>query len=391
MSRTELLYKILIVGDVDVGKTSLVKRYAQQKWAPNTKPTIGVDFVLKELTNIASNTLIRVQLWDVAGQERFKALTRVYYKEAVAAVLVFDVTKHDTLKGVEEWKKDIDQKVVASDGTSIPCILLANKADLEDHIIDEKELLAFSKKHKFTNFFFTSAKTGQNVNEAMDKLVHFIYDTNKAKERTKGPEPEKNASKKLIDIAPDTTGTLRVYKLLMLGTPGAGKSCVLKRLTSEKFNTVHIPTTSLDVSTKTVQLEGDLRVNAQLWDLPAGKTGKQNEMNMKDPVGAMIVFDSTDASTLRKAKTLKRELDKQHPGLPCILLSNKIDLPDSKLLAASEVDKLCAEFSFINFYDTSAKTGQNIHEPFIELCQHIALHNPRAGLEQSKKKGGCCK
>lgn len=111
------------------------------------RATIGVDFALKVL-NWDENTLIRLQLWDIAGnffllnrklqnpsqkyasfsgQERYGNMTRVYYKEAVGAFIVFDVTRRNTFESVANWKSDLDSKVQLPDGSPIPCVLLANK------------------------------------------------------------------------------------------------------------------------------------------------------------------------------------------------------------------------------------------------------------------------
>lgn len=77
--------------------------------------------------DIWTNTIVRLQLWDIAGQERFGNMTRVYYKEAVGAFIVFDVTRSGTFDCVSKWKEDLDSKVQLPDGSPIPCILLANK------------------------------------------------------------------------------------------------------------------------------------------------------------------------------------------------------------------------------------------------------------------------
>jgi Ras-related protein Rab-32 len=87
---------------------------------------IGVDFALKVI-NVDDNTMVRLQLWDIAGQERFYNMTRVYYKDAVGCFIVFDVTRASTFEAVIKWKDDLDSKVTLQDGSPIPCVLLANK------------------------------------------------------------------------------------------------------------------------------------------------------------------------------------------------------------------------------------------------------------------------
>merc|ERR1719420_1766205 len=106
---TEYLYKVLVVGDIGTGKTSIIKRFVHNIFSMHYKSTIGVDFALKVI-NWDANTVVRLQPWDIAGQERFGNMTRVYYKEAVGAFLVFDVTRADSFSAVEKWKIDLDSK-----------------------------------------------------------------------------------------------------------------------------------------------------------------------------------------------------------------------------------------------------------------------------------------
>lgn len=176
--RNELLYKVLVVGDMGVGKTSLIKRYVHNIFTPNYKATIGVDFGLKEL-HWEHNT-IRVQLWDIAGQERFGNLTRVYYKEAVGALVVHDITKPDSLEAATKWKNDIDHKVYLPDDTPIPCVLLCNKCDLPNRITrSQAEMDKFCKDHGFINWFETSAKENRNVDDACGFLINKILEHDK--------------------------------------------------------------------------------------------------------------------------------------------------------------------------------------------------------------------
>ena len=120
--------QVLVVGDLGVGKTSLIQRYVHNIFNREYKATIGVDFAYK-LIQVNHNKVVRLQLWDIGGQERFGNMTRVYYREAVGAIIVFDLTRHGTLETVKKWKADIDAKVRLQDAyeTPIPVILLANK------------------------------------------------------------------------------------------------------------------------------------------------------------------------------------------------------------------------------------------------------------------------
>lgn len=166
------LYKILVIGDLGTGKTSIIKRYVHQFFTQHYRATIGVDFALKVI-NWDATTLIRLQLWDIAGQERFGNMTRVYYKEAVGTFIVFDVTRANTFESVANWKADLDSKVQLSDGSPIPCVLLANKCDQpkEGIIENSAKMEKFCKEKGFVTWFETSAKENINIEEAAKALV----------------------------------------------------------------------------------------------------------------------------------------------------------------------------------------------------------------------------
>lgn len=174
------IFKILVVGEMGAGKTSLVRKYVENAFSEYYKTTIGVDFASKDLS-WDDKTDVCLQLWDIAGQERYGSMTHVYYQEAVGAFLVFDVTKKSTLESVQEWKKDIDAKVFTSQDKPIPCLLFGNKIDLcEDGKweMDEEKMKQFCQENGFIGFFESSAKTGQNIDEGARFLVKYIIDNN---------------------------------------------------------------------------------------------------------------------------------------------------------------------------------------------------------------------
>ncbi|XP_015928272.1 ras-related protein Rab-32 [Parasteatoda tepidariorum] len=177
-NKHEHLYKILVIGELGTGKTSIIKRYVHQFFSQNYRATIGVDFALKVL-NWDTNTLIRLQLWDIAGQERFGNMTRVYYKEAVGAFIVFDANRSVTFDAVMRWKTDLDSKVSLPDGSKIPCVLLANKCDLpfEGTVTNPNSMDEFCQEKGFSGWFLTSAKDNLNVDEASRFLVKKILES----------------------------------------------------------------------------------------------------------------------------------------------------------------------------------------------------------------------
>ncbi|KAK0158101.1 hypothetical protein PV328_009148 [Microctonus aethiopoides] len=169
----ELLFKFLIIGDYGVGKTAIVRRYTEGKFSSNYKVTIGADFAIKTL-NWDLHTKINLQLWDIAGHERFGYMTRVYYKYAVAAALVFDISRITTFQSVKKWLNDLREKVTLPDGSNIPIILLANKGDIKQAAIPTEQINKFCKDNKIAQWYVTSAKENKNIDEAMHYLVENV-------------------------------------------------------------------------------------------------------------------------------------------------------------------------------------------------------------------------
>jgi len=202
---TEYLYKILVVGDIGTGKTSIIKRFVHNIFSMHYKSTIGVDFALKVI-NWDPKTEVRLQLWDIAGQERFGNMTRVYYKEAVGAFIVFDVTRISTFEAVAKWKADIDAKVTyGPDDKPIPVVLLSNKCDLAKeggYVKNATEMDKYTHENGFIKWFETSAKDNVNIDKAAKFLVQHILENDiRRKQPTTGtvdpsvnPPPTKEES-----------------------------------------------------------------------------------------------------------------------------------------------------------------------------------------------------
>lgn len=164
-----------MLGDTATGKTSFIKRYVHNAHSKDHKATVGVDFVLKQIR--INNKSVRLQLWDIAGQDRFGAIARVYYKDAKGALLLYDVTRQDTFRNVLIWKKEIDDKVKLPDGSELPVLLVGNKCDLDDRRQvdnDAERMNEFVQEHGFIDWYETSAKDGTNIHEATTDLVKDI-------------------------------------------------------------------------------------------------------------------------------------------------------------------------------------------------------------------------
>lgn len=171
MAAKEQLLKLLVVGASGTGKTCLIRQYVHNVFQPTNKITIGVDFALKVLA--PTNTTL--QIWDIAGQERYGQMTRVYFQAAVGAMVVCDITDPESYETAVKWKQDVDGKVfLPNTMTPIPCILLLNKADLGGSKMTKEQLDAFCQQNGFVRWFAVSAKDATNVDAAFEALVEEV-------------------------------------------------------------------------------------------------------------------------------------------------------------------------------------------------------------------------
>ena len=161
------LVKIVFLGDTGVGKTNLMQRFSNNVFNLNSKPTIGVDFAVKTIK--IDNQIVRLQLWDTAGQERYRTFTAAYFKDAHGVILVYDVTKRDSFKNLEEWLK-ICSDQVELEKTAI--IVIGNKIDLEDsRDVNKEEGKDFASKN---GCLFMETSAFDNREKCIDKAFYLL-------------------------------------------------------------------------------------------------------------------------------------------------------------------------------------------------------------------------
>ncbi|MHA1836168.1 MAG: Rab family GTPase [Candidatus Odinarchaeia archaeon] len=158
-------FKVLLLGDSAVGKTTLVNRFIQGKFSSDYKMTIGVDIMSKNI-NLNGNEVV-LSIWDIAGQDRFRSFRSVFYRGASGALLIFDLTRTSSFENLTNWIDELHSYTKVG----IPKIIIGNKLDLVNmRMVKKEDGIKLAQQYN-SMYLETSAKTGEGVDEAFKKLA----------------------------------------------------------------------------------------------------------------------------------------------------------------------------------------------------------------------------
>ena len=194
----DYILKLLIVGDSTVGKTNFIMRFISDKFNESYMTTSGIDLKSKDIE--IKNKNIRIQIWDTAGQEKYRAITRNLYLKVLGVLIIYDITNEKSYNNLKTWVQLIREDC----GSHMQIIIVGNKCDLDsERKINQEEVMKYAKKEKI-EYIETSCKTGENVQKAVKTICEKILENN--------------------DLSSDMSFTLSSSSLL----PPKNKKCCLK-------------------------------------------------------------------------------------------------------------------------------------------------------------------
>lgn len=173
--------KLILLGDISVGKSSIIGRYIDNSFSDDYQCTLQVEMKTK-IIDIDLDTRVKINIWDTVGQEKFRNLTKQYYRNCQGAIIAFDLTRKDSFDGVQKWIDDLEDY-----NANIPILIVGNKSDL----IKEREVnnddIEMLVKNKY-KYYDVSAKNGSNISLAFDKIRSEIIEDIKRKEKKEEKE-----------------------------------------------------------------------------------------------------------------------------------------------------------------------------------------------------------
>ena len=169
--KSDLTFKLIVIGNSFVGKSSLVERAIKNRFLGDYSATIGFDYCSFFLSY--DSKIIKLQIWDTCGQEIYQSLITNFYKNSSLAIMVYAINDRSSFENQDDWLKELKRE----SNPDVKLILIGNKADLEkDRVVSYEEANVYSKEYKFTSFFETSAKTGLNAQKVFINAALVLYE-----------------------------------------------------------------------------------------------------------------------------------------------------------------------------------------------------------------------
>ena len=400
------LLKLLLIGDTETGKSSILQRYADNVFTESFISTIGVDFKIRTITE--DSTIIKLQIWDTAGQERFKTITSSYYRVAHGIIIVYRCNSRETFQYLRNWVQECNR--FAKEGVNIA--ICANFCDADNRIVTEQEGREFAAGVG-AMYYETSARMGTGIEEMFStfsrKIVRKIenpqeIETQKIESKAVIPDkaptseadsnPESNNATVLQpkvqeQETPKPSVPAKDYdyllKFLLIGDSGTGKSCILLRYADDVFKEEYIATIGVDFKIKSIT-ENSKDIKLQIWDT-AGQERFRTVISTyyKGAHGIIITYDCNIRDNFEKLNSWVQECKKyaqEHVKLA--ICANFCDSNDRRVSEA-EGREFARNIGAL-YFETSAKRNTGINELFSGLAMEIISEkeNPKKISVESK-------
>ncbi|KAF9947196.1 Ras- protein Rab-11A [Mortierella alpina] len=363
ISLTEYGYNDLYKG---VGKSDLMSRFKKNEFKAGTKSTVGVDFTSKCIP--IDTKIIKAQIWDIVGQERYRAVTCAYYRRAVGVVLFYDITQAATYEDVPRWLKEIREH----GDTNIRIMLAGNKSDLShQRDVSPDEASRFAAENGLS-FVETSALASSNVHLLFRRLLTEIYCTTSDamdwyalyhfQSATPAPECfidcESNEATYWKRISLKKYGHDHLFKVVLTSDSDVGKSDLILRFAIQEFSPCTMATVGVEFTSSSIRIDTKI-IKAQIWD-PA---------YYKGTAGVMLVYDITRRATFESLGQWLKDVRVHAPSNATIMLvGNKSDLCHLRAVSTDEASRFAA-VNGLSFIETSALDSSNVDLSFQRLLK----------------------
>lgn len=384
MSDYDHLFKILLVGDSLSGKSSLLLQYCDNQFTQNYIATIGVDFKIKTIE--VNPNIIKLQIWDTAGQDRFKTITSSYYRGAHSIVLIFNCNERSTFENLENWFEEI-KKFANEDVLVSVC---ANFCESKERAVSTEEAWAFARKIK-ASYYEASALTGVGVNELFSGISLQLISPRITEETTTIDNSSViNASLEVnLSVSEETKSESAhetIFKIILVGDSRVGKSSILSQFDRSSFSDSYLPTIGVDFLIKSVVFN-ETPIKLQIWDTSGQERFRTITASYyRGATAIIIVCDCTDASSFENIHKWLAEINEYcSKNIPVLICTNKSDFPERVI--SNENGRSLAKELKIPYYETSAKNNIGITEMFNGIISQIlAAGEDRKSFDGKKVK-----
>ncbi|CAM4798547.1 unnamed protein product [Rotaria magnacalcarata] len=376
-------FKILLIGDSGVGKTSLLNRFSDDTFSESFISTIGIDFRSKMITNAKEK--IKLQIFDTAGQERFRSITCLYFKDAHAVMIVFDVTKQESFDNIKMWLEEVNTNAT----TDVNIVLVGNKCDLaSERVVDYAKAKELADSLHIS-YIETSAKGSNNVEQIFQTVITEILSNNESPTIQITNTEEKSETKPVENMTTIDSNYDVLLKLLLIGDSGVGKSSLLTRFSVNifqfiifKFITLHsfqdntftesfLPTIGVDFKVCRLKHNGK-NIKLQIWDTAGQERFRTiTATYYRGAHGFIIVFDLTDLESFDNIKKWLTEIERNgNEDAKKLLVGNKCDLTAKRVVDYAKAKEF-ADSLHIPYIETSAKDSNNVEQTFKHMIDPI--------------------